>query len=406
MDDRAAIRAAGRLVAVLGDMRGAAMKLGQTLATVDLGLVPPHAQPEFAARLAELTDRAPAAAFEDVLPILEEDCPISAFADIDPEPFAAASIGQVHRGRTRDGREVVLKVQYPDIETLIRADLKNLALFLRLWRGRRAELLRAEEVLAEINATILCELDYPAECAAQESAARRYAGHPFIRVPAPLPQLSGRRVLVTEYCPGERFGTLASAPEAERNRAAEIVHRFYVGGIFRDGEFCGDPHPGNVLVCDDGRLAFLDYGLYKRLGRDDVAFQRDCFRAAAERRADDLLAMLRGVGAVTGRGPDPARLLEYFRAAGPWHLDDHILHIDAETVRRAAAAATRPPESEPPLVLPAGHTFSRRAEVLAFGLVARLDATADWHRICREWVYGDAPSTVLGREHERWAAAR
>ncbi|GAA4402648.1 AarF/ABC1/UbiB kinase family protein [Tsukamurella soli] len=405
-EERSAIRAANRLVTVLGNMRGAAMKLGQALATVDLGLVPEHAQPEFAARLAALTDRAPGADFATVRPIIEADCPRGAFAEIDPEPFAAASIGQVHRARTRDGRDVVVKVQYPDIDVILRADLKNLQLFLRMWRGRRADLLRADGVVTEIGSTLLEELDYARECATQTEVAAHFAGHPFILVPAPLPELSGPRVLVTEFCPGGRFTELEDAPRAQRDRAAEILHRFYAGGIFGDGRFCGDPHPGNVLVCPDGRLGFVDFGLYKRLTREQVAFEGGCFRAASDSRSDDLIELLRAAGAIPGTDPDPDELLAYFHAVGPWHLTDGPLEVTAATVRAAAAAVTRPPAADPPLRLPASHTLSRRAEMLAFGMIGRLRATADWHLICREWVCGDPPATELGRQHARWAATR
>lgn len=401
-EEKAAIRAADRLVAVLGSMRGAAMKVGQALATVDLGLVPDHALPAFQEKLTALTDRAPAAEFAQVAEVIAADCPPGAFAEIDPEPLAAASIGQVHRAVTADGRDVAVKVQYPGIEAAIRADLKNLALLLTLWRGRRTTAIRTDSVLAEISATILAELDYRGECAAQVRVARRYADHPFIRVPTALPELSGDRVLVTEFVTGERFGTLESAPQADRDRAGEILHRFYVGGVFGDGEFCGDPHAGNVLVCDDGRLAFLDYGLYKTLGPASGAFERDCFRAAYDDRGDELVELLRSSGALRGDGPTPETLLRYFRLSAPWHLRSGVTTITSAEVKRAVAVATTPPQSDPPLRMPAAHTFSRRAELLTFGMIGGLEASADWHRICREWIYGDEPSTELGRQHAAW----
>lgn len=405
-EERAALRAADRLVAVLGSMRGAAMKVGQALATVDLGLVPEHAQPAFQEKLTALTDRAPAAEFAELLPVIEADCPAGAFAAIDPEPMAAASIGQVHRGTTADGRDVAIKVQYPGIERAIRADLKNLALLLGVWRGRRTTAIRSDELLAEISRTIMTELDYPGECAAQARVARRYAGHPFVRVPAALPDLSGRRVLVTEYVDGARFAALETAGRDVRDRAGEILHRFFVGGVFGDGEFCGDPHPGNVLVCDDGRLAFLDYGLYKTPGPESVEFERACFRAAVDGRGDELAALLRAAGAMRGAGLDAQSLLRYFRLSAPWHLRPGPVTITTAEVKRAVAVATSPPPADPPLRMPAAHTFSRRAELLTFGMIGRLEATADWHAICREWIDGAPPSTALGREHAAWLGSR
>ncbi|CAM5464752.1 ABC-1 domain protein OS=Tsukamurella paurometabola (strain ATCC 8368 / DSM / CCUG 35730 / CIP 100753 / JCM 10117 / KCTC 9821 / NBRC 16120 / NCIMB 702349/ NCTC 13040) OX=521096 GN=Tpau_3445 PE=4 SV=1 [Tsukamurella paurometabola] len=401
-EEKAALRAADRLVAVLGSMRGAAMKVGQALATVDLGLVPEHALPAFQEKLTALTDRAPGAEFGEIDAVIAADCPRGAFAEIDPEPMAAASIGQVHRAVTADGRDVAVKVQYPGIEAAIRADLKNLGLLLTMWRGRRATAIRTESVLMEISETILAELDYQGECAAQAKVARRYADHPFIRVPAPLPELSGPRVLVTEFVTGERFGSLEAAPRADRDRAGEILHRFYVGGVFGDGEFCGDPHAGNVLVCPDGRLAFLDYGLYKTLGPESGAFERDCFTAADAGRGDELAALLRSVGALRGEGPDPDTLLRYFRLSAPWHLRPGVSTITPAEVKRAVAVATTPPPADPPLRMPAAHTFSRRAELLTFGMIGNLESSADWHAICREWIYGDAPATELGREHAAW----
>ena len=136
--ERRQLEAAEQIVTVLGGMKGAAMKMGQVLSFVDLGVVPHEYRDRFQAKLATLRDAAPTVSFEQMRTVIEADLerPVAeAFAEFDPEPIAAASIGQVYRATLPDGREVAVKVQYPGINDAVRADMKNLGVLLRLMRS-------------------------------------------------------------------------------------------------------------------------------------------------------------------------------------------------------------------------------------------------------------------------------
>ncbi len=188
--ERRQIETAKQIVKVLGGMKGAAMKLGQVLSFLDVGLVPEEYREDFQKELAKLRDSAPTVSFERMTKVIEEEYgePVSsAFADFDPEPIAAASIGQVYRARLHDDREVAVKVQYPGVADAVRADMQNLGILLRLVR-RITPQLDVKALASEIRERITDELDYELEAANQRSLARIYRGHPFILVPLSSPR--------------------------------------------------------------------------------------------------------------------------------------------------------------------------------------------------------------------------
>lgn len=261
MAEESMIRTTEQVVMVLGTMKGVAMKLGQMMSVLDLDLVPENHRERFQKRLAVLRNAAPTVSFAAMRGVIEDDFgkPLDAvFAEFDAEPVAAASIGQVYRARLHDGRPVAVKVQYPGIDAAVRADLKNLAMFRRVLQSAMPWVTPA--VLDELRLNMEAELDYRAEAATQLQIAELYTEHPFIIVPRSLPEFSTTRVLVTEYVEGRGFEEIRQLPETERNRIGEIIYRFYVGSLFTFNEFCGDPHPGNVLLAADGRVGFLDFG--------------------------------------------------------------------------------------------------------------------------------------------------
>jgi predicted unusual protein kinase regulating ubiquinone biosynthesis (AarF/ABC1/UbiB family) len=410
--EESTIRATEQMVMVMGTMKGVAMKLGQILSVLDLDLVPPAHRERFQHRLAVLRDSAPQVSFEIMREVVEQDFgrPLDElFAEFEPEPIAAASIGQVYRARLHDGRRVAVKVQYPGIDAAVRADLKNLAMFRRILATAMPWVTPA--VLDELRLHLESELDYVAEAATQRQISEIYTDHPFIVVPASMPELSSTHVLVSEYFPGRGFGEIRKLPEAERNRIGEIIYRFYVGSLYTFGEFCGDPHPGNILLGEDGRVAFLDFGLYNRMSPDDVHFELICIRAAAEDRANDLRRLMIERGIIDS--PDEVtaeECLEYCLSAIEWALLDEELTITPELASGAAVLAIDPRATEyagmKQQSLPPEHLFSRRADFMTFGVLGQLEATNNWHRIAREWMYGDPPVTELGKAHQAWFASR
>lgn len=295
--DAADQRMARDFVAVLGDMRGAAMKIGQLLSFIDLGIVDEASRASFSRQLSRLQGSVDAMPFDRLRPVIEAELgPLDqVFASFESTAFAAASIGQVYRARTHDGREVAVKVQYPGVRAAVRADLKNLALFLRMWRSR-VPTVAAQDFLHEITSEVTRELDYRQEFDNQARAAERFTGHPFIHVPEPIAGLSSDSVLTTEYVGGLSAQQVAELPDTERDRVGEIIYRFYLGSLFRDGEFNGDAHPGNFLYLPDRRVAFLDFGLCKRMSPHAVEVERAAARLCIAADAPGLRDLLERSG--------------------------------------------------------------------------------------------------------------
>src|SRR6202050_2161833 len=260
---RRQLETAKQIVAALGTMKGAAMKLGQVMSFLDVGLVPEEHREEFQRELAKLRDAAPTVSFKQMRKVIEDDLeePIKELvSSFEEEPIAAASIGQVYKAELHDGREVAVKVQYPGVASAVRADLQNLDMIMRLLK-RMTPALDVQAITEEIRERIVEELDYEVGAQNQRSLARIFAGHPFIVVPEVVSGLSRERVLVSDYVAGVGFEELKDRPQAERDRIGEIVFRFFLGCLYRHRQFSGDPHPGNFLLLDDGRGAFLDFGL-------------------------------------------------------------------------------------------------------------------------------------------------
>ncbi len=252
-----------QLVDQLGQMRGAAMKVGQMLSMADFDGLPEDQQDELQRKLAELRDDIPPIPFAKLEKLLRQEFggPLeTVFSHFDERAFAAASIGQVHRATTVDGAEVAVKVQYPGVAEAVETDLRNAMLLLPLVK-RLAPGLDAKGLATEMRERIGGELDYELEAANHRRIERLVRGHPFIRVPRVHTDLCTRRVLVTEYVEGERFEAVRREDEGVRDRYGEIVFRFFFGLLYRDRIALGDPHPGNYLLCGDGRVCFLDFGL-------------------------------------------------------------------------------------------------------------------------------------------------
>ncbi len=393
--ERRQLEAAEQIVTVLGGMKGAAMKLGQVLSFVDLGIVPPEHRERFQAKLATLRDAAPTVSFDGMRKVIEEDLEASVgevFAEFDREPIASASIGQVYRAVLPDGREVAVKVQYPGIGDAVRADMKNLGVLLRLARSITPEL-DTKAVGEEIRERIVEELDYELEASNQRTMARIYEGHPFIYVPAVISSLCRERVIVTKFVSGQGFETLRAAPAAERDRIGEILFRFYFGSMYRHRRFSGDPHPGNMIALADGRIAFLDFGLFKSIDRDVAALELACQRATIDGDAVGLHRLMSDAGFLPrGDRIDPDELIEFVRDGIWWYTTDESIRIDQRIVNRAFiqttdVRSTHFDTARHQDIVPE-HLFGRRLELLTLAVLGQLEAEANWYRVACEWIYG------------------
>jgi predicted unusual protein kinase regulating ubiquinone biosynthesis (AarF/ABC1/UbiB family) len=401
---RRQVETAEQIVAVLGTMKGAAMKLGQVMSFLDVGLVPEEYREEFQTKLAELRDSAPQVSFKEMRKVIEGefDEPLDElFAHFDPEPIAAASIGQVYRATLHDGRAVAVKVQYPGVASAVRSDLKNLGMIMRLF-SRMAPGLDVQGITQEIRLRIDEELDYELEASNQRAMARIFRGHPFIHVPDVIASLSRERVMASELISGSRFEELKGLDAAARNRIAEIVFRFYFGCMYRHHQFSGDPHPGNFMLLQDGRVAFLDFGLYKRLPPDLAEYELQIARLGITGQGEALIEHLHAGGFLAT--PDrsrPDQILQQFHDVTWWYTRDGEVALTPEIATQIVIDMSDPRSRHYAAMrhenLPPDHLFGRRTETLTLAVMSQLRASGNWHRIAREWIFGDPPATELGR---------
>jgi predicted unusual protein kinase regulating ubiquinone biosynthesis (AarF/ABC1/UbiB family) len=364
-------------------------------------MVPGPYRDEFQAKLAQLQSMAPSVSFKEMRKVIEQDLgePLSsAFADFDEEAIAAASIGQVYRATLHDGRDVAVKVQYPGIKDVVRADLKNLGMVLRL-ASRFAPGLDTKEIAQEVTERITEELDYELEAMNHRALAREYRGHPFIVVPGVITELCRERVIVTEFIDGRKFAEIRGDSDEQRSRWGEILFRFYVNGPYRHLLLNGDPHPGNSLFMADGRVAFIDFGFFKRQTREDVADQLEILKACYAQDAERLFELTVAQGIISKRRRELVQpLMEKYRAATWWFLEDRDVTLtpkDATKIVLEHGDMRKAGFGD--LKLPANQIVTLRAFGLVFGILGQLQATNNWYRIGREVIFGEEPVTELGR---------
>jgi predicted unusual protein kinase regulating ubiquinone biosynthesis (AarF/ABC1/UbiB family) len=328
-EDARALALAVELGAQLGRLRGAGPKIRQILSMVQLDRATEGERSLPA--LGALPDGARAVPFGRARRVIEQDLDAvvrELFADVDEQPFALASLGQVHRARTSDGDDVAVKVQHPGVAEAVEGDLRDLGLVAPIVK-RLAPGLDAGALLSEIRERISDELDYEVEAQHQRRLERLFRGHPHVRLPRVHTDLSTRRVLVTEYVEGLRSDEIKQLGDAERDRIGEIAFRFYFGLVWRDGAVAGDPHPDNCVLCPDGRLCLLDFGLLRGLDAGYLEGERDVMRALAghdPRRVHDGLSSLGYLP--QPRAVDRDALFEHLATAGEWLLAQGFRRVD------------------------------------------------------------------------------
>jgi predicted unusual protein kinase regulating ubiquinone biosynthesis (AarF/ABC1/UbiB family) len=399
------------LVDQLSQMRGAAMKFGQALSTVELPGLEPEQSEYLRGRLASLRDDVPAVEWEQMERVMSEEWgekPERVLEAIEREPAAAASIGQVYRARTGDGREVAVKVQYPGIAEAVETDMRNLRMLSPVMR-RLMPGLDVKEVLAELAERITEECDYELEAGHHRRIARFWREHPFIRVPDVDTELSRRRVLVTDWVDGMSFDAVAEQPDAVRDRFGEIVYRFFYANALELGIALGDPHPGNYLLCVDDRVAFFDFGMVRRLPPEYLRREASIFEAVRNGETEALMDGLSDLGYLPGARSswDPELLMEHMRQISWWLEADGPVRLAPEDVWRASERLREPGGGElveqmRRMTLPPEALLLRRMEGLLFQFVSTLRAQAPWGALFRELVEGAEPATELGAQHAAW----
>ena len=401
------------MVRTLGEMKGAAMKLGQLASFIDTEFLPPEYADIYQRELAKLRTSAPPMPWASVSKVIEEDYgePVSEhFSEFEPEAFAAASIGQVHRATLLDGREVAVKIQYPGVAEALESDLRNAGMLVRLAKAI-APGLDARAVAQELRERVMEELDYEHEAQNQRSFARAYREHPFIYVPDVVTRLSRRRVLVTEYVEGRDFERVKQLDHEERSRFGEIVFRFCFGSIYHLQHFNADSHPGNYILMNDGRVAFLDFGMTKKLDAEQIELEQRAVDAAVRRDPDALREALHVLGFVKNPSKlDAERLMDHVMLVGGWYMEDRDYEVSPRRVMKIIESTSDPRSEYFDLMrresLPAEELMGRRMETGVVAVLAQLHARRNWHRIMREWVYGEAPETELGQQEWDYFEAR
>jgi predicted unusual protein kinase regulating ubiquinone biosynthesis (AarF/ABC1/UbiB family) len=403
-----ALQTAEDVAGTLGSMKGVLMKIGQMASYIDDGL-----SPAVRRTLARLQDSVPPMSPQLAAAVVEEELglpPERAFATWDPQPIAAASIGQVHRAVTLDGRAVAVKVQYPGIAETIAADLRNVALLRRMLRIT-APAQDVDALIAELRDRVLEELDYRREAGNQRLLAAYYDGHPTIHIPGIISELSTRRVITSELSGGARFAELASWSQAERDLAAETIYRFTFRSLYEVRAFNGDPHPGNYLFHGGGRVTFLDFGLVKHF-------------TAAE--LQPLLQMARNV--CVEHDPEAfRRSLEdagFLRPNAPLSTQTIVEHLAVfyDTIREpgpltitgdyASSVVRRFFDVRSPVAeyisVPRSYVLLQRINLGLFAILGELSATANWRAIAEEiWPFVHGPaSTPMGEAEAAWQARR
>jgi predicted unusual protein kinase regulating ubiquinone biosynthesis (AarF/ABC1/UbiB family) len=406
-----------QLVDQLGQMRGAAMKVGQMISMVEFDGLPEDERDELQRKLAALRDDVPPVRFEELEKLMRREFggPLErVFRDFDERAFAAASIGQVHRATTIDGDDVAVKIQYPGVAEAVDTDLRNAMMLLPIVK-RLAPGLDAKALAAEMRERIGEELDYELEAQNQRRIGRLLRGHPFVRVPRVDTSLSTRRVLVSEYVEGERFEAVRRADEVQRDRYGEIVFRLYFGLLYRDRIALGDPHPGNYLLCRDGRVCFLDFGLVRSVDAARVAAERAIALAVRDEDAEALKAALRAGGYLPASRADAVDAdfaLALMRMAIKWYA------VPGE--RRFSPVDRRGRDREPPdpeeraamriqvnqFTLPPEAILIRRMHGIVAVVLGQLRAGANWGAIAAEYLHGEAPATPLGQVEAEFLARR
>ncbi|HWH44984.1 MAG TPA: AarF/ABC1/UbiB kinase family protein [Thermoleophilaceae bacterium] len=398
------LEAVERLVDVLGTMKGAAMKVAQLASFIDTDFIPDEYRELYQEKLGKLRSEAPAMPWEKVRGVLEEEWaepPEELFQDFDHEASAAASIGQVHRAVLPDGRRVAVKIQYPGIADALRADMQNAGLMLRMAKAMVPGL-DAKAAAEELKERVLEELDYEYEAQNQRSFARAYRNHPFIHVPDVVTRLSTTRVLVTEWVDGRGFSEVKGLPQPERDRFAEIVFRFCFGSIYHIQHFNADAHPGNYLLMDDGKVAFIDFGMTKQLDKEQIELEIAALEAVFDDDPERLRVALHDLGFLNNpKRVDAERLMDHVKTVGGWYMEDREVTIDSERVMRAITAVSDPRSEFFDLMrrenVPANELMGRRMESGVLAVLGQLTATRNWYRIGREWWFAEEPATELGR---------
>jgi predicted unusual protein kinase regulating ubiquinone biosynthesis (AarF/ABC1/UbiB family) len=396
-------KTAEAMLKTLGEMKGLPLKLGQMASYID-GLAPPGYEEKFQSVLKKLQQKAPPLSREAAERVVREDLgspPTEVFAEWDPDPFAAASIGQVHRAVTRAGQQVAVKVQYPGIDKAIENDLKSLGMLESMVApvGRRYH---SKETLDEIKRVFLAELDYRHEAETADMFRRIHEGDDDIVIPRVVHGLTTRRVLTTELMGGVDYGTfVAQSTQEDRNAAGQTIWRFMFRALYKHGCLYADPHPGNYRFLGGGKVAFLDFGCSKELPHSLIRGMKRYAIAAQDENWDEFYAACVDVLGFDPTAPEEWKLYtEYTKMLMQPLATDGPYRYTHERAREAVAFLVRGgkkivfkdddklPTMPKPIHMPTDHTFVNRLQWGLSSVLAGLSAEANFRKLTDPWLRG------------------
>jgi predicted unusual protein kinase regulating ubiquinone biosynthesis (AarF/ABC1/UbiB family) len=392
-----AMRNADQLFAVLGELKGGAMKLGQALSVYE-ALIPNELAEPYQQALIKLQAQAPAMPAKDVERVMAEQLGRGwrqRFAEFETDRASAASIGQVHRAIWHDGREVAVKIQYPGADQALTSDLRTLS---RL-AGLLQKIVPGADVralISELQERMIEELDYSAEADSQRTFAAALRDDPKIRVPRVV--ASAPKVIVSEWMEGEPLSKFAHKPAVDaddqklRDWMAYTIMELMFSSPARVGLLHADPHHGNFRLLPDGRLGMIDFGAVARLPDGIPRPLGQILRLSADQRPDELIELLRVEGfvgfadRVTGQDA-----LDYIGAlADPLRVD--VYHFNRAQMQAEGGRLTdfggadfRTARS---LALPPQYLMVLRVVVGWFSILSQIDCTAPAREIVVDWVPG------------------
>jgi predicted unusual protein kinase regulating ubiquinone biosynthesis (AarF/ABC1/UbiB family) len=394
-------KAAHAMFKILGDMKGVPLKIGQMASYID-GLAPPGYEEKFQRVLSMLQQKAPPLSADAAVRVVDQElgsAPDQVFAFWEREPFAAASIGQVHRAVTRGGDRVAVKVQYPGIDKAIENDLKSLTL-IEAFSSPVLRKYHTKQALEETKEVFLSELDYTREAQMADVFRRMNRDVPEIVVPRVFHSLSTRRVLTAELVDGLVYQDFcAEAPQQERDLAGITIWTFMMRSLLRYGYLYADPHPGNYRFLGSGKVAFLDFGCVKVLP-DDLL--RGIKRFVAAGLDGDSDAFDRACVEVLGYDPDDGPWWDLYRRyaielLGP--ITSHAAFEWSPAVAREAVAflvrghkrimfrdGSMVPEMPRPIHPPSESVFLNRLQWGLASIMGGLRVKAHFRPLTEPWV--------------------
>jgi predicted unusual protein kinase regulating ubiquinone biosynthesis (AarF/ABC1/UbiB family) len=385
LDQAAKLRLAKLLTEQTGKLKGLAMKMGQMLSYMDTSL--PEPARKILATLQDSTEPMHKKAVHELFVAEMGQSPHQLFASWDDTPISAASIGQVHRAVTKDGRELAIKVQYPEIRQAMDADFKSLGAL-----SKAVDLLLpggASHIIEELKERLKEECDYRQELVNMEHFRKLFGLMPGDKIPASVPELSTGRILATEFVHGQKFADFVrTASPSRRNLAGETIYRIVYTGIWQHRCFNGDPHPGNYLFTADD-VVLLDFGCVKYWTPEFIEGQRRIVQSAL---AGDVAAFARhnieeGIFAdVEDLDPLPffqvlTTLAMPFQDDREFHFDQGFINAINERMREAANLRI--------MRLPKDLTFANRVWWGLFSVLSALDAKFNAHQIVKPLLYVD-----------------